>query len=416
MRLTPETQDAGVRLFPNAGGPDRTPMRPERSQTSGDARTMWTDHYADRAVTLLRETVAIPTFQKENVLADYLARLLSAKGLEVTTTEIEPDRPNIVAKWRPPGRVLGSVMFEAHLDTVPPSPSQRGITLEGRTLYGRGACDPRGGMAGMLAALECLADWHKDIPIEVYFVGAMGEETGAGGARSLMDSGFRVDAAVVAEPTERVVATCHKGLIWIRISMEAAAGAAGGTRSVGRAVGHIGKYLKEGLAGALAVDRHPDLGSRTVNVGTITSGARLGQGTGGCAIEIDVRILPGDRVDEIVSMVRTEVEGFAARLTGVTVKVEPTRVYPPLDGSADAPAARALAGALTKVEGEAKLGAVSYCTDGGLYAEAGIPTVVFGPGSIALAHSANEHVALDEVAGTAEVYYRFLIEYSERMI
>jgi len=388
-------------------------------------------------VKVLTELIAVPSVNPmgrsvegppfgESRLTDHLERLLKDIGLATRRQAVEPGRENLLATLD--GQVPASqggrlVLLDAHQDTVPVEGMTvepfRAVVRDGR-LYGRGACDTKGGMAAMLAAISRLAEERPTgMPIVVLSC-SVNEEYGFGGARQMAKAwgeggqGLvprRPDAAIIAEPTELDVVTVHKGVV--RWKCHTRGRAAHSSRpeagdnaiyKMARAVTAIEKYARD-VVGTLAT--HPLCGPATLSVGTITGGVSVNTVPDRCTIEIDRRLAPGEKPDaarqHLIDYLREKAS------LGFTLEHDPPFMEgPPLADQHNRPLADRLAKAAAGLAAPCRAVGVPYGTDGALFAATGVPTVIFGPGSIAQAHTADEWIALDQVEKAAEIYYRFV--------
>jgi acetylornithine deacetylase/succinyl-diaminopimelate desuccinylase-like protein len=186
----------------------------------------------EEVVKLLKELVATDSSQmpgKERVeekMADCVTDYCKAMGMTVDKQEVAAGRPNLMAHW-PEQTGSKSLMLEAHMDTV----TVEGMTVnpfagdirDGR-IFGRGTCDTKGTMAAFLTALR-IAGERGQLPADkLYFVAVMDEETCCVGAKELMKTEFRTDAAIVGEPTLCELITCHKGPLWFEVETRGRAG------------------------------------------------------------------------------------------------------------------------------------------------------------------------------------------------
>ncbi|MCX7916254.1 MAG: M20/M25/M40 family metallo-hydrolase, partial [Verrucomicrobiae bacterium] len=180
---------------------------------------------------LLQELVRIPSVNPagqpgtshtgEAEIAQFIAEFLHKLGLDVERHDVQPGRPNVLGRFQSQGQRL-RITLAPHTDTV----SVAGMVIEpfggevrdGR-LYGRGACDTKGSIAAMLAALaRCVR--RKEFrtgQLDVDFAALMGEETGSDGAHALCSRGYRSDFAIAGEPTNCRVVHAHKGSLWFRV-------------------------------------------------------------------------------------------------------------------------------------------------------------------------------------------------------
>jgi len=376
--------------------------------TLDQARDLLARLVARASVNPVRTGAVGPPFG-EAAMADLLAGLLAGWGAEVERREFAPGRVNLIARF--PGEDDGrTLLLEAHADTV----SHEGMTIPPFTpvvrngrLFGRGSCDCKGPMTAMLLGIRQVLQERGRPPTAVTFVATGDEESGAAGARALLADGFRADAAVVAEPTSLAVVHAHKGGYRCRIeavgraahSSDPAAGA-NAIRAVARAV----EAIEGPLADALAARPHPVLGPPTVSVGTIRGGVAVNIVPERCDIEVDRRVVP----DEDAAGIRAEFErclaGLAVADPGIRYAMEDLEWYPPLVEPADGPVVGLVSEACRAVLGRADLDIVPWSANAGFFREAGIPSVLFGPGDIADAHTAEESIALADVVRAAEVY------------
>lgn len=354
---------------------------------------------------LLAQLVACPSVNPKGVtptgppygeagMVDLLAKLLRSWGGQVQIIETAPGRPNILACF--PGQNLQrSLLLDAHTDIVavdgmiiPPFTP----TIRDGKLYGRGACDTKGPMAAMLLGLRRVLDAGQP-PVTVWFAGTCNEELGATGAIALMASGFRVDMAIVAEPTSLKIVYTHKGAL--RAIIETA-GVAAHSSTPHLGVNAIYKMLPviARLEKMTYPNTHPQLGAPTLSVGTITGGSQVNIVPASCRIEVDRRLLPGETREEIMrQFVGTD---------AVTCTV--TEFYPPFAESLESPVMRLVADACRKILGRAEYSTPPYATNAGAYKAAGIPSVIFGPGHAAQAHTKDEFIELALVEQAVDVF------------
>ncbi len=347
-------------------------------------------------------------------MADYLATWLQQRGGEVHHQAVLPGRPNVWGRF--PGRDASrTVLLDAHTDTVshdgmiidPFAPTVR----EGR-LYGRGACDTKGPMAAMLLALEAAID-GEGLACNVIFAGTCDEEHDATGAKALLQAGLAVDFAVIAEPTELQLVTRHKGVVRAQIDLHGKA-----AHSSVPQQGHNAIYAAARVVTALeqlnaTLDTTPadaQLGPATLAVTMVEGGTAMNIVPERCRLQVDRRLLPDEELAQVQAATTAIVAQALSHLPADGWSLTWSHYYPPLE-CLDATAERdRLALALRTETGAATQRAVTYCTNGGFYAAAGIPSVVFGPGSIAHAHTKDESIELAEVVVAANVLRRFLVD------
>jgi acetylornithine deacetylase/succinyl-diaminopimelate desuccinylase-like protein len=196
--------------------------------------------------------------------------------------------------------------------------------------------------------------------------------------------------AIVGEPTKLQVVTAHKGSLWLRLETRGRA-AHGATPHLGKNAIHemarVVEVMETDYAARLRRRKHGLLGAGTVNVGTICGGAQPNIVPDACVIQVDRRTLPG----ETESSVRREMNLLLAAKK-LSVKISSTKLAPclPLETDAKLPLVRQF----LRSTGQAKPAGVDYFCDAAVLSAAGIPSVVFGPGDIAQAHTADEWISL----------------------
>ena len=348
----------------------------------------------------------VPGGEGEEKIARYVADFLRRAGLEIDLQQVAPGRFNTVGILRGSGGGR-SLMLNGHLDTVGVAGMAEPFSarVEERRLYGRGAQDMKGGLAAALVAAESLARGPR-LKGDVILAGVADEEYQSVGTRALLAGGMKSDAAIVMEPTGLEIATAHKGFAWAEIATFGRA--AHGSRPeegldailfMGRVLTEIerlGKRLASGPA-------HPLLGWGSVHASLISGGQELSSYPARCKLSLERRLVPGEdnavleaELREIVSNLTSRDPDFKAQLTlGYWAR--------PLETPRETLIVRTLARSTRAVLGrDPMIGTQSFWTDAALLSEAGIPSVLFGPGGEGL-HSAVEYVHLDQVAVCAEV-------------
>jgi acetylornithine deacetylase/succinyl-diaminopimelate desuccinylase-like protein len=357
-------------------------------------------------------------------VTDYLERFFRRLGVPFQRQTVEPKRDNILARLdgatsaEAGGPIL---LYEAHQDTVPVT----GMTIapwtpavhDGR-IYGRGACDIKGGMAAMLVAFARLAaERPKGMPT-VVMAATVNEENGFTGVKALCRSwdqpgGLltrRPDAAVIAEPTELSVVVAHKGVVRWRLSTVGRAAHSSQPERGDNAIYRLAPVLTALETYARDVvprlGEHPLCGRPTLSVGMVQGGLSVNTVPDRATIEIDRRLLPAEDSQAAYQ----HVVDYLARSLDQPERVRHDRPFMQTTGLADqdnGPLADRLLATTRPVAGRGEKIGVAYGTNAAVTSAAGIPSVVFGPGSISQAHTADEWLALDQLALAAEVYYQF---------
>jgi acetylornithine deacetylase len=346
----------------------------------------------------------------EAVIAALTADFLESHGFDVALVEPTYGRPSVVARLRGKGGGR-SLMLNGHYDTVDFGAMAQPITprVEDGRMYGRGSYDMKGGLAAVLAAGAKLAAGPR-LRGGIIIAAVADEEHASIGTEAALAymkaNNLNADAGIVAEPTEQALCVAHKGFVWATIATKGRA-AHGSIWEEGiDAIAHMGRVLNalerydQGLHTRLS---HALLGVPSVHASLISGGIGLSTYPPSCELQIERRTVPG----ETLASVSTELDSLldalrADRQFQATLTFGLSRS--PMEAGHDAPIVAALRAAATAVLGRAPgLVGMSHWTDAALMADAGIPSVLYGPSGDG-AHADIEWVDLASVANCSEVY------------
>ncbi|WSQ06666.1 M20/M25/M40 family metallo-hydrolase [Streptomyces sp. NBC_01231] len=359
------------------------------------------------ALPLLRDLVRIPSVNPrggpgdggETAVAGYVRDWLARHGVAAELHEVLPGRCGVVAVV--PGRDPAAVLLESHLDTV----ETDGMTVSpfdgevrGGRLYGRGACDAKGPLAAFMLATAELARGEQP-PHTVVLAGVCDEEHAYRGVLRLLDllADRRVVGAIVGEPTGLAPAVAHKGVVRYTVRTTGRAGHSSRPEEAVNAVSLMAPVLAHLAAVPPDVAPHPLLGPATRSVTRIRGGTGPNTIPGSCEADVDRRTLPGEDPEAVWQQDRAELAGLGAELD------PPFTVDPALDTPPGTPVVDALCRALAAHGRPSDVQAMPFGTDASKLARSGIPSVVFGPGSVRDAHAAAESVELAEVTLAASI-------------
>jgi acetylornithine deacetylase len=283
-----------------------------------------------------------------------------------------------------------------------------GARIENGRLYGRGACDVKGGMAAMLATFARLVREKPAGAANVTLACTVDEEHTFLGVQALASAGVRADMAVVAEPTQLQIINAHKGVVRWHVETHGRSCHSSAPERGVNAIYHMAQVVcaTAAFADTLRGSRaHPRLGPATLSVGRIEGGTSANTVPDRCRIEIDRRVLPSEdpltAPAELTDWLRQRLPSDVAFTCS-----EPWLCAPALGSEDSEQLVQLLGRAIDAVRGSHQVSAVAYGTDASTLAEAGIPAVVFGPGDIAKAHTCDEWVPLEEVEQASEILYR----------
>ncbi len=358
----------------------------------------------------------VPEIMLEHRMTDYLERYFRDLGVLYERHPVAPGRENIIATWKNSG-AKRTLMLEAHQDTVPVDgmvipPFEP--TIEAGKIFGRGSCDIKGGMAAMLTAFARLVREKPAGACNVVMACSVDEENTMLGVRELVKRKVHADLAVVAEPTKLNIVHAHKGVVRWLINTPGRSCHSSAPEQGTNAIYRMAKILNgiEAFAahiGKTIVD--PLLGPATMSVGLIHGGISVNTVPDHCQIQIDRRVVGGEKPEETPG----QLEAFLRETAKIDFPYEMTKPWiceRALTPTGSDEIIRLLGQAIDQVRGSHRVHSVPYGTDAATLAWSGIPTVIFGPGDIAQAHTKDEWLAIDELHQAAEILYRlaFIVE------
>ena len=406
---------------------------PNLDQRLVEAVTREVEGRRDDAVCLLRELVRVPsTTGEEGAVQVKVEHAFRGRGLDVevweaTAEEVEPhrehvgdqdryeDRPNVAGVRR--GRAGGrSLLLNAHVDTVAPGDpaawthNPLGGEVVGDRLYGRGACDMKGGLVTHLAALDALEAVGVELEGDVTVTATVGEEDGGLGALSAVLRGYRADAALITEPTRLRLVPAQGGSLVFRLVVPGRSAHAA-VRDEG--VSALEKFLPlfEALRGLErernATLRHPlydHLENKVpINVGLVRAGNWASTVPEGLVAEGRVGLIPGEEVDPFREQVLERI--LEAANGDPWLREHPPVLewfggqFAPAEVLNEAPiceAVRRAHGLATGVEPAVE--GVPYGADMRHFVRLGeTPCVMYGAGDINHAHGPDEHLSIPDL-------------------
>jgi acetylornithine deacetylase/succinyl-diaminopimelate desuccinylase-like protein len=344
-----------------------------------------------KAAETLRELVMLKSTAEDDLkpIVDYVSDRLRRIGLEPRYHN-EAGRPAIIAQSGDSG-----VLLSGHLDTVPHGIEwnhEDGETVDGR-MYGRGACDMKGGCAAILVAAEELA--AAEVPFSVCFT--TDEETGMKGAEAVAgdDAMRKASAILVAEPTGFDIVVKEKGLLQFSLMTKGVSAHASMPELGENAITKMTAMLCR--LEDLTKTPHDSLSSLTMCVGIIRGGTQVNVIPDECVAEIDTRYPPGMTSESVLELVRRRIgeSGYELRILH---QLDPVETDP------DRPAVRMLK---EVVGGRAKIITIPYATEMVMFKGHGNATMVCGPGNPKVCHCDDEHVEVSEVTRAVDIYVKF---------
>lgn len=384
----------------------------------------------------------------EHRVTDHLEKLFKKLKIPTERHAVAPQRDNLIARvdgFKTPDKGGKILMLEAHQDTVP----VEGMTIapfdplvkDGK-IYGRGSCDIKGGLAAMICALARLAKEKPRGRPTVVLACTVNEEHGFTGATDWArcysgdfgispalspDAGQtppprskllpRVpDGCIVAEPTRLNVVVAHKGAVRWRCHTGGIATHSSQPHLGDNAVYHMARVLQvlESYAKEVVshLSDHPLCGHPTLSVGLISGGISVNTVPDRCTIEIDRRVLPGEDPE---AAYRHAIDYLSTVVPVGTPVIhdKPFLMTYGLSDESNHPFGEQLGAAIREhVSGAGEIIGVPFGTNAPHYARTGCPTVVFGPGSIDQAHTADEWLDIEQLRSASEILFDFARRYA----
>lgn len=327
---------------------------------------------------LTRALIDIPSVTlEEKAVAEYLAAHLQTLGAAVELDEAEPGRPNVYAAWCEPG-ASPDVVLSTHIDTVPPFFASREDDLN---IYGRGSCDAKGIVAAMVeAAKRLLAEGVSNIAV-LFLVG---EERNSAGAAHANKNPRGSRWLINGEPTENKLALGTKGVLRVEIDARG--------RMAHSAYPELGESATEKLLDTMERVRRmklpedPVLGQTTMNIGLLSGG-------------VAPNVIPGSARAELMYRTVAQPDALFAQIVetvGAQGTVRKVLEIPPVK-----------CGRIDELGGAVPTDVVKFATDIPCLTNWGAP-FLFGPGSIHVAHTDNEHIPKAQLAEAVEIYMQMV--------
>jgi len=361
---------------------------------------------------LLEKLIGFATVSRESNLAmiEFIRDYLAAQDVQCELFyNDERTKASLFATIGPRDR--GGIALSGHTDVVPVDGQAwtvepfRLVEKDGR-LFGRGTADMKGFLASVLAAVPTFVERNLKMPVHLAF--SYDEEVGCLGVRPMLEQLAQREhkpvLCLIGEPTLLKPVLGHKGKLAMRCCVKGAAChsayAPYGVNAIqyaARLINHLDE-IGEDLAQPAYRDERFDPPYSTVQTGVIKGGRALNIVPAECEFDFEVRALPGFDANQVAQRLRSYAEAellpkMRAVKADTDISMRSLSAYPGLATSPDSEAARLLA----LLSGSTEFGTVAFGTEGGLFEQAGIPTVVCGPGSMDQGHKPDEYITSEQL-------------------
>lgn len=346
----------------------------------------------------------------EGELVRFIHNRVKSKPIEVMIDYVEPERPNLIAKY-PSGDSKGPILaLNAHTDTIGAyEMAESAFTPEIKNgkLFGRGVADMKGALGCFLIALETLVTLDIQLSGQVILTAVIGEEGPPSGSAYLIDNGFRADGAIIGEASQCRLFNGQRGGQFVYIRTTGKTGHGSVPSSGINAIENISKLITAIPDMTLFKAKDPQYGTPTCTTGTIRGGVRTNVIPDECEATLDVRIPPGFTPDEVI-------EAFKNQLTRLGINGEVYAEDPGFSAFVTDPETRIVnkvKETLQSLNQPTGIALAPYWSDLAHFANGNIPSIVLGPGSIHQAHSGEEYVEISQLELATKIYLLSILNF-----
>jgi len=366
--------------------------------------------HQEKAVAINRERLIKTTIElidiyspsgKEIQIVDHIAEYLKKNGISYIKQPVSDERCNLLINTDTASR---DIVFMGHIDTVPAyNLDDYKSTIKDNMVIGLGACDMKGACAAMIEAFICYKEKYGKLP-PISLALVVGEEESGDGAACFCDEYF-YEWAVIGEPTSMYPAFSHFGYLEMSITTT-------GTRKHASMVNFTKNAVHEMLAALNTITKFLDTECRgcVYNLRDVSSSNAGFVVAERCEAWIDIHIPPFYTAQHITEKIKMMIENnfpdsdefaydFPTMHTGYSLQKE--GIVPEIFSS---------------ISDKPDNDSFPSDSDGAILWKAGIKPVIIGPGSLAVAHTQEEFVCIDELVNAAETYFNFSDIYSKQLV
>lgn len=371
---------------------------------------------AGMIIELLKQLIrTAPTCERgETKTAETLQKRLVSAGIETNIDIWNGKNANFTARIKGTGGKPG-LLFGGHLDVVPQGLETWQIgafdgTEKDGKIWGRGATDMLGGLAAVAEAMAEIKQAGVPLAGDVIFSATAGEETDSRGVMRFLDTAGKdigpLAGIIVPEPTGMTIMRAHRGILWLEITT-AGKTAHGSMPQLGvNAIEKMMAFLAAFKTYQIPHQPHPLLGGCSVSVNTITGGQATNVVPDQCAVQIDIRTLPGQSHEAIIRDVQRIFEQLGRQDKDFKATLQVIRSVGALETPAEAPFLKTVC----KAVGTDEVKAVGFTTDGPWFAKLNAPVIIFGPGNPQMCHKPNEFIEIEQLHTAKETFKRIILE------
>lgn len=379
------------------------------------------DADVSRVNEILRDLVRLPSENPggtEQAVVAYCKDFLEKLGYQVELQEVFPQRENLIARKTGAG-MRRPMVFCGHMDVVPVSretegewsyPPFGGEEHEGY-IWGRGACDMKGGIAASLAAAELLIQQGIELPGDVMFALTVDEEGLMSGAKAMAQAGLLQEAGsiVVCDTTNLTMKTASKGRTWADVEFIGRSAHASienaGINAIEKALGFIQRLKKHEMPYA----EHPRAGRFFYGINMIQGGTEPAMVPDRCTITLDARLVPGQRPGEVWDCVQRLIDQMAEEDSEFQAVLRIVEEREPWEMSGESPLLTGVVSVGRELGMTISDGVEAGTTDATFLKREGTDLVILGPGRTEEIHCVNERVEIQELQKAVRLYAGLMV-------
>lgn len=343
---------------------------------------------------------------RERPCAEYIAGLLQDAGFGISYHEYDTDRTSVIARLPATSAERKPIVLSGHIDTVPLGIASWSVSpfdgeVHGGRLYGRGTSDMKSGVAACVLAALKLAD-QTERRADVVLVISAGEETGCDGVLHLARDPASLGecgALLVAEPTDNRPLVGHKGALWMEMEFTGVTAHGSMPERGDNAIFKACTAIETLRAFDFGVAEHPVMGGPSLNVGTMSAGMNVNSVPDSAKVGVDIRT--------VVGQTNEGVRGTLSDLLGPDVAIETLTNQDHVYTDPDDPWIRKVFATTERILGApVTVETASFFTDASVlkpvYGDP--PTIIMGPGTMAMAHQTDEYCEVDRIDACVDVF------------
>ncbi|MBL4968426.1 acetylornithine deacetylase [Bacillus halotolerans] len=406
------------------------------------------DELIELAKTLISFKTPAPPSRNTDSIQTWIAQFLLERGFSIDKWDVYPGDPNVVGVLKGTNSAAyQSLIINGHVDVAEVKEGEDWVhdpfcpSEKNGFLIGRGASDMKGGMACVLFALKLIREAGVELPGDLILQSVIGEEVGEAGTLECCKKGYHADFAVVADTSDMHIQG-QGGVITGWIEMKSSQTFHDGTRRnmIHAGGGTFGASAIEKMAKIISglgeLERHWAImksypgftpGTNTINPAVIEGGRHAAFIADECRLWITVHFYPNETHEEVAA----EIEDYINRLSdsdiwlrenrpvfkwgGSSMIEERGEIFPALEVDPAHPGVLALTASHEEIKQERPIIDVSQTvTDGGWLYNAGIPSVIYGPGDLYNAHAVNEEVSIKQLVDYTKIMLTFIMRWCSR--